>query len=191
MSQPSRTSFSSRRRTRRSETARHALLRGCWLALLVFVVSACNPYACATDARNAIYVGRLGQSVAPTDNLTAADSGRIFVGLNEWRGSLAQQNVDASVTVKGFAPAVSEIHVHEGTPASPGRLLWKTDHGYLVGDSVWNAYRDLFQGPASWADFWSALDEGRAYFEVHSPSGASVTGAMRQESVSAFSPACT
>ena len=164
----------------------------CLLAMLVAcVLSACNPYACETDARSAIYVGRLGQSVAPTADLTALDSGRIFIGLNEWRGSQAQQNVSASVNVQGFTSAVREIHVHEGTPATPGRLLWKTSNGYLVRDTVWNAYTDLFAGPASWTDFWSALDDGRAYFEVHSPSGASVTGALRQESVSAFSPACT
>jgi hypothetical protein len=159
--------------------------------LVACVLSACNPYACETDARSAAYVGRLGQSVAPTAELSALDSGRIFIDLNEWRGSLAQQNVSASVNVQGFLSAVSEIHVHEGTPANPGRLLWKTGNGFLVRDTVWNVYTDLFAGPASWADFWSALDGGRAYFEVHSPSGASVTGALRQESVSAFTPSCT
>ena len=162
------------------------------LALLVAcALSACNPYACETDARSAAYVGRLGQSVAPTADLTAFDSGRIFIELNEWRGSAAQQSVSASVNVQGFVSAVSEIHVHEGTPANPGRLLWKTSNGFLVRDTLWNAYTDLFAGPASWADFWSALAGGRAYFEVHTPSGASVTGALRQESVSAFTPSCT
>jgi hypothetical protein len=162
------------------------------LALLVAcVLSACDPYACGTDARSATYVGRLGESVAPTAALTALDSGRIFIGLNEWRGSDDQQNVSASVNVQGFLSAVSEIHVHEGTPANPGRLLWKTSNGFLVRDTLWNVYTELFAGPASWADLWSALDGRRAYFEVHSPSGASVTGALRQESVSAFTPSCT
>lgn len=159
--------------------------------LVACVLSACNPYACETDARSATYVGRLGQSVAPTADLTAVDSGRIFIGLNEWRGSVTQQNVSGSVNVQGFVSAVSEIHVHEGTPANPGRLLWKTSNGYLVRDTLWNVYTDFFAGPASWADFWSALGGGHAYFEVHSPSGGSVTGALRQESVSAFSPSCT
>ena len=167
------------------------IMRYPFALLVVLVVSACNPYACETDARGATYVGRLGQTVAPTADHTSLDSGRIFVGLNEWRGSISQQSLSASVKVKGFVPAVSEIHVHEGTPANPGRLLWKTGHGYIVGDTIWNAYLDLFPGPASWADFWSALDEGRAYFEVHSPAGDSVTGALRQLSVSPFTPACT
>jgi hypothetical protein len=161
------------------------------LLLVAFAVCACDPYACATDARDATYVGRLGQAVAPIGDHTSLDSGRIFVGLNEWRGSISQQSLSASVKVQGFVPAVSEIHVHEGTPANPGRLLWKTGHGYIVGDTIWNAYLDLFPGPASWADFWSALDEGRAYFEVHSPTGDSVTGALRQLSVSPFTRACT
>jgi hypothetical protein len=73
----------------------------------------------------------------------------------------------------------------------PTLAAWKTGHGYIVGDTIWNAYSDFFPGPASWADFWSALDEGRAYFEVHSPAGDSVTGALRQLSVSPFTPACT
>ena len=166
-------------------------MRYSFLLLVVLTVCACNPYGCTTDARDAIYVGRLGETVAPTGELTAQDSGRIVLGLNEWRGSQPQQSTSASVTVKGFVPAVSEIHVHEGTPASPGRLLWKTDHGYLVGDTVWNAYLDFFEGPAPWSDFWSALNEGRAYFEVHSPSGDNVTGALRQQRVSPFRPACT
>ena len=166
-------------------------LRYAFALLDVCALAACNPYTCETDARSAAYVGRLGQSVAPTADLTAFDSGRIFIELNEWRGSAAQQSVSASVNVQGFVSAVSEIHVHEGTPATPGRLLWKTGNGLLVRDTVWNVHTDLFAGPASWADFWSALDGGRAYFEVHSPSGASVTGALRQESVSAFTPSCT
>ena len=166
----------------------------CFCLLLLLGLSgtwACNPYACGTDARDASYGGRLGQTVAPSERLTEQDSGRIFVLLNEWRGSTSQQNVIASVRVRGFVSAVSEIHVHQGTPAAPGRVLWKSTVGYLAGDSVWNTYLDLFAGPASWSDFWTALDEGRAYFELHAPSGESVSGGLRQLGASPFRPSCT
>ena len=176
-----------------SSNAQHhgALARYVAMPVIVAALSACDPYACKTDARSAEYTGRLGETVAPAGDIPSSQSGRIFVGLNEWRGSDSQRNVVASVTVKGFATAVSEIHVHEGTPAAPGRLLWSTSHGYLVGDTIWNAYTDLFHGPAPWSDFWGALDAGHAYFEVHTPTGGSVTGALRQQSVSPFAPACT
>lgn len=164
----------------------------CHLALLIVSsLGACNLNRCETEARSASYAGRLGQAVASASDLAGGDSGRIVVQLNEWRGWETQHNVVGLVYVRGFVPAVSEIHVHEGTPATPGRLLWKTGNGYLVGDSIWNASRDLFPGPASWDEFWNALDEHRAYFEVHSPSGASVTGGLMQTSTAPYSPACT
>jgi hypothetical protein len=161
--------------------------------VLLFGLSlgACNLYRCETEARSAGYAGRLGQAVASASDLAGGDSGRVEVLLNEWRGWDSQQSVIALVNIRGFVPAVSEIHVHEGTPATPGRLLWKTANGWQVGDSIWNSSRDLYPGPASWDDFWKALDEHRAYFEVHSPSGASVTGGLMQTSTSPYSPACT
>ena len=162
-----------------------------FLLLLAAGLEACDPYACTTKARSATYVGRLGESVAPTTDLTLFDSGSVILLLNEWRGSVSQQSVEAGVNVQGFVPAVSEIHVRAGTPANPGRVLWRTDHGYLVRDTIWNSYRDLFAGPGTWADMWNLLDAGEAYFEVHSPAGDSAAAGLRQETATGFTPSCT
>jgi hypothetical protein len=168
----------------------HRIARYVAMALAVAAVNACNPYACETEARSAEYDGRLGQAVAPTVPLTAADSGRVFILLFEVRGPDPQQSVQASVNVKGFATAVSELRVREGAPGSPGRLLWSTTNGYLVGDSLWNA-TDFFHGPASWADFWGALNAGHAYVEIQTPTDATVNGGLRQGTLSPYSAACT
>jgi hypothetical protein len=117
--------------------------------------------------------------------------GRVFLMLNEWKGSVTQQNVDASVNVWGFVPNVSEIQVREGTVTTPGRVLWTSTVGILVRDSTWNNGRELFGGPATWSDFWDRLNTGQAFFEVHSSNGTTVSAALRQVSSSPFSPSCT
>jgi len=161
------------------------------LALLVTLGAiACDPYACTTDYRSATYVGRLGDAVAPSGNLGDRDSGQVFLELNEWRGSASQQSVLASANVWGFVSGVSEIHVHEGAPGNTLRLLWKSANGYLVRDSIWSTGIDPFGGPAAWADVCNALNEGRGYVEVHSPTGDSVSAGLRQTSISPFSPSC-
>lgn len=161
------------------------------VCVAVAAVTACDPYQCGTKARGADYVGVLGQAVAPPGDIASTVNGRIYLGLNEWQGSVAQQNVVASVNIVGFLPAVSEIVVREGTPATPGRALWSTSTGILVRDSVWNASQVLFEGPATWSDFWNALDTGHAYLEVHSPTDATVSGGLRQAHGGTFTPACT
>ena len=161
------------------------------LAVIVAGTAACNPYACTTDARSATYSARLGQAVAPTSEVPERDSGRVFLAVNEWRGSVTQQNVIASVNVWGFVPTVSNLQVREGTPASPGSILWKSSNGYLVRDSTWNTGIDLFEGPGNWTDMWNLLAQGRAFLEVHPVSGDSVSAALSQVSSSPFSPSCT
>ena len=153
-------------------------------------VAACDPYACGTEARSATYAGLLGQAVPPTSPPAESDPGRIFLELNEWRGAISQQNVIASVNVRGFVSAVSKLHVHAGTPANPGRVLWESTSGYLVGDSIWRTGIILFEGPGPWSDLWTLLEGGGAYLEVHSPSD-SISGGIRQVSSSPFSPSCT
>jgi len=161
------------------------LVGGAWC------MAACNPYKCGTDARSATYVGLLGHSAPPVLPVAETDSGRVFLMLNEWRGSMSQQNVIASVAIRGFVSRVSEIHVHEGAPANPGRLLLRSVSGYLVGDSAWKTGIDLFAGPASWQDLWTRLDDGDAYFEIHSPSGDSISAGLGQAAISDFWPSCT
>ncbi len=162
-----------------------------FLVVITVGVAACDPYQCGTEARSATYEGRLGQSIPPTVTLADNASGRVFLMLNEWRGSISQQNVIASVNIRGFVSTVSEIHVHEGRLGDSGRVLLKLANGYLVGDSAWKTGMELFAGPASWGDLWSLLNSGRGYFEVHSSSGDSVSAALGQASISDFAPSCT
>jgi len=168
------------------------MIRGLTLLLLLLPLGAlaCNPFACTTEARSATYVGRLGEATPP-GTVADGDSGRIFLMLNEWRGSSPQLSTIVSVKVKGFVSSVSEVDVLEGTPAQPGRLLWSRTTGLLVGDTTWNGGPDLFAGPASWTELWTLLDRGTAFFEVRSSSGASVSGGLRKQESTPFSPACT
>lgn len=161
------------------------------LLLAAFASAGCGLYECATESRSATYVGRLGQSIAPANVAGDPDDGSVSLLLNEWRGSITQQNVIARVNIVGFVPGVSELHVHAGSPASPGRLLWRSSAGILVRDSVWQDFGEIFAGPATWGDLWSALDEGRAFIEVHSASGASASAGVRQEHIETFSRSCT
>jgi hypothetical protein len=162
-----------------------------FLVVITVGVTGCDPYRCGTDARSAIYEGRLGQSTPPAVTLADSASGRVALMLNEWRGSTSQQNVIASVNIRGFVSTVSELHVHEGQPGDAGRVLLKLANGYLVGDSAWKTGIELFAGPASWGDLWGLLNGGRGYLEVHSSSGDSVSAALGQASVSDFAPSCT
>jgi hypothetical protein len=159
-------------------------------AALLLVAAACNPYECLTDSRSATYAGKLGQAVAPA-NVAESDPGRAFLLLSEWRGSIEQQNVHASVTIAPFMTGVREVHVHAGTPTNPGRLLWRSTTGSVVGDSIWNLYGELFAGPGTWSDFWNQLDRGSAFLEVHSATGDSVTAGLRQTNADPFTHSCT
>jgi len=159
--------------------------------LLASSTAACDPYACGTEARSASYAGALGQAVPLASPPAAGDSGWIFLELNEWRGFESQQGVIAAVNVRGYVTAVSKLHVHEGAPDRPGRILWESANGYLAGDSIWQTGINRFEGPGPWSDLWTLLDSGRAYLEVHSPLGDSVAGGLRQVSSSPYSPACT
>src|SRR6185312_14499132 len=133
------------------------------VAAVTTFIAGCNPYQCGTDARSATYAGRLGQLVARTSP-SASDSGGISLMLNEWRGSVTQQGVIAFVRVRGFVSGVSKLHIHEGTPANPGRTLWESANGYPAGDSVWQTGINPFEGPGPWSDLWNLLESGGAYF---------------------------
>jgi len=159
-------------------------------AMVAFAASGCGLYECVTESRSATYSGQLGQSVAPP-MVGERDDGRVFLSLNEWRGGIEQQSVIASVNIVGFVPEVSEVHVHAGSPANPGKILWSSHTGLVIRDSVWNNFNELFGGPASWSEFWDSLNAGRAFIEVHSASGASASGGLRQEQIDGFSKSCT
>jgi len=160
------------------------------VAAVTTFIAGCNPYQCGTDARSATSGGRLGQLVA-RPSPSANDSGGISLMLNEWRGSVTQQGVIAFVRVRGFVSGVSKLHIHEGTPANPGRTLWESANGYLAGDSVWQTGINPFEGPGPWSDLWNLLESGGAYFEIHSPVGDSISAGLLQVSSSPFSPSCT
>src|SRR5437867_9222711 len=113
------------------------LVGGAWC------MAACNPYKCGTDARSATYVGLLGHSAPPVLPVAETDSGRVFLMLNEWRGSMSQQNVIASVAIRGFVSRVSEIHVHEGAPANPGRLLLRSVSGDRKSTRLNSSHRTI------------------------------------------------
>ena len=161
------------------------------LLLAAFAMTGCGLYECATESRSATYVGRLGQSAAPANAAGDPDDGSVYLLVNEWRGSITQQSIIARVNIVGFVAGVSELHVHAGSPANPGRLLWRSSAGILVRDSIWQNFGEIFAGPATWGDLWSALDEGRAFIEVHSASGASASAGLRQEHIEPFSRSCT
>ena len=161
------------------------------LALAASATAGCGLYECATESRGATYVGRLGQNIAPANVPGDPDDGSVFLSINEWRGSITQQSIIARVNIVGFVPDVSELHVHAGSPANPGRILWRSSAGILVRDSVWQDFGELFAGPSTWGDFWRALEEGRAFIEVHSASGGSASAGLRQEHIEPFSRSCT
>lgn len=163
--------------------------RGLLFSLVALGVSACNPFQCVTDSRSAEYVGRLGEPVAPS-SIAIDDPGRIDIMLNETRGGISALGVIASVKIKGFTVGVTDIEVRAGTPNAPGRVLWRSRGGMFAGDSIWFD-NGQFAGPGEWSDFWDSLNDGRAYFVVHSPSGSSFAAGLRQTTSSGFSPACT
>ena len=160
------------------------------LTLAAMAASGCGLYECITESRSATYAGQLGQSVAPATH-GERDDGSVTLLLFELRGGDEQQSVNARVNIVGFVPDVSEIHVHQGSPANPGRILWSSRSGFLVRDSVWQNFGELFGGPATWSDLWDSLNAGHAFIDVHSASGASAAAGLRQEQIEAFSKACT
>jgi hypothetical protein len=164
---------------------------GLLFAGITTFILGCNPYECGTDARSATYAGRLGHLVAPTSPPSESDSGGVSLMLNQWRGSVTQQGVIASVNVRRFVTAVGKLHIHEGTPGNPGRTLWESANGYLAGDSAWHTGINPFEGPGPWSDLWNLLESGGAYFEIHSSVGEAIPASLRQLSSSPFSPSCT
>ncbi len=163
------------------------------VAGLLLVLSGClNPYACRAESRSAEYRGRLGIQEPLTVDLTARDSGRIYLSLDETRGVTVSKQVTVSVNVWSFADSVADVHVHERTGSRARRLLFSTSSGLLVRDSVWNGYPQQYSGPVSWSELWEALEGDNAYLEVHPrPGQAAVTGRLTLARTRGFQPSCT
>ncbi|MBA2707221.1 MAG: hypothetical protein H0U59_05395 [Gemmatimonadaceae bacterium] len=156
------------------------------------LLASCNPYGCQAEHRFAEYKGRLGIQIPLTEELSASDSGRIYFSLDEYRGAGGQNQVPVSVNVWGFASTVSEVHVHQRSGAGSGRLLFGTSSGYLVRDSVWNGYPQIYSGPGSWSDLWDTLNDDNAYLELHPAAGGSpVQARLTLARSRGFQPSCT
>lgn len=162
-------------------------------ALLLPMLAGCfNPYACQAEHRFAEYKGRLGLDAPLEGELTARDSGRIFLSLDQSKGRGAHEQVTVSVNVWSFAQTVETVHVHERSGSNAGRLLISVSSGLLVRDSIWNGYPQQHAGPVSWQDVWETLEEGNAYLEVHPSGGApAVRGLLTLARSRGYQPSCT
>ena len=159
---------------------------------ITILLSACNPYACLSEYRFAEYKGQLGLDGSLEGEVDIRNPGRIYVSLDQTKGSGSSRQVSVSLNVWGFADSVDVIHIHEGSGSREGRLLYSTSAGYLVRDSVWNGYPQEYLGPVSWEDFWDTLEDETAYLELHPANGRQpVRGRLTLSRKRGYQPGCT
>ena len=168
-------------------------LRSTLLLAPLLLSSACiNPYACRAEYRFAEYRGILGVDERIDREVGQREAGRVFLSVDQARGVDPYEQVLVSVNVWGFVDTVAEVHIHRASAPNAGRLLFSSTAGYMVRDSVWNGYPQLYSGPVSWSEVWSTLEDGEAYLEIHP--GASVPpvrARLTQARARGYQPSCT
>ena len=168
-------------------------LRSMFLVAPLALCSAClNPYACRAEYRFAEYKGILGVDEPIEREVGQREPGRVYLSVDQQRGVDPYEQVHVSVNVWGFVDSVSEIHIHRATAPNVGRLLFSSTSGYMVRDSVWNEYPQRYSGPVSWSELWSTLEDGDAYFEIHTGTSPSpVRARLTFSRGRGFQPSCT
>ena len=163
------------------------------LVALLLLSSACiNPYACRAEYRFAEYKGILGVDEPIEREVGQREPGRVFLSVDQARGVDPYEQVLVSMNVWGIVDTVTEVHIHRGSPPNDGRLLFSSTAGYMVRDSVWNGYPQLYSGPVSWSELWSTLEDGEAYLEIHSaPPAPPVRARLTLVRSTPYQPACT
>ena len=168
-------------------------LRSMLLVAPLALCSAClNPYACRAEYRFAEYTGILGVDEPIDREVGQREPGRVYLSVNQQRGVDPYEQVILSVNVWGFVDSVSEVHIHRAIAPNAGRLLSSSTSGYMVRDSVWNGYPQRHSGPVSWSELWSTLEDGDAYFEIHTGTTLPpVRARLTQVRSGPYQPACT